>query len=75
MIDAMVFQNISILKEMRMLCLGISDFCSGMKRVETLLEQEKDDNFDSSDALSDQVLSLDINAAGNKSWEIFRWGW
>ena len=60
MTNVVVFQNISILKKMRMFCLGIFDFCLGMKWVETLLEKEKNDNFDSSDALSDQVLSLDI---------------
>ena len=60
MIDAVVFQNISILKKMRMSCLEIFDFCLGMKWVKTLLLKQKKDNFDSSDALSDQVLSLDI---------------
>ena len=53
MIDAVVFQNMSILKKMRMFCLRISAFCLGMK----ILRRK---NFDSSDALSDQVLSLDI---------------
>ena len=57
MIDVVVFQNISILKKMRMLCLEISDFCLEMKRFGN---PEKKDNLDSSDALSNQVLSLDI---------------
>ena len=60
MIDVVVFQNISILKEMRMLCLGISDFCLEIKRIGN---PEKKDNLDSSDALSDQVLSLDTYTA------------
>ena len=60
MMNVVVFQNISILKKMRMFCLRIFDFCLGTKWVETLLLKEKKDNFDSSDALSDQVLSLDI---------------
>ena len=37
--------------------LGDSDFCLEMKRIGN---PEKKDNLDSSDALSDQVLSLDI---------------
>ena len=64
MIYVVVFQNISILKKMWMLCLEISDFCLGMKWVKTLLLKEKKDNFDSSDALSDQVFSLDIVVDG-----------
>ena len=57
MMYVVVFQNISILKKMRMFCLR-------MKWVETLLGKEKNDNFDSSDALSDQVLSLDTVVDG-----------
>ena len=60
MIDVVVFQNISILKMMQMFCLRIPDFCLGMKWVRTLLLKEKKDNFESSDALSDQVVSLDM---------------
>ena len=63
-------------KSMNDICCGISkhihleedvdallgDFwlLSGTKRMETLLLKEKKDILDSSDALSDQVLSLDI---------------
>ena len=36
MIDVVVFQNISILKKMRMFCLRIPDFCLGTKWVEPL---------------------------------------
>ena len=57
MMDVVVFQNISISKKMRMFFLG-------MKWVETLLGKEKNDNFDSSDSLSDQVLSLDTVVDG-----------
>ena len=55
MIDVVVFQNISILKKMWMLYLGISGFCLGTKRMKTLLLEEEKDILDSSDALSDQV--------------------
>ena len=57
MIDVVVFQNISILKKRWMLFLEISDFCLGTKWIGN---PEKKDNLDSSDALSDQVSSLDI---------------
>ena len=43
-------------EEMWMLCLGISGFSLGMKRIGSPKEK---DIPDSSDALSDQVLSLD----------------
>ena len=59
MIDVVVFQNISILKKMQMFCFEISDF---------LFEDadlEKKENFDSSGALSDQVLGLDIVEEGD----------
>ena len=36
MLGVVVFQNISILKKMQMLCLRISDFCLGTERMETL---------------------------------------
>ena len=57
MMDAVVFQNISILREMWTFCLRISDFRLGMGWIGNL---EKEGNFESSDALSDQVSSLDI---------------
>ena len=43
--------------------LGDSGFCLEMKRMKTLPLKEKKDILDSSDALSDQVSSLDIYAA------------
>ena len=59
MIDVVVFQNISILKKMWMLCLGILVSVGDETDEDPALDKKKDIS-DSSDALSDQVLSLDI---------------
>ena len=59
MIDAVVFQDISILKKTRMFCLGILVSAGDETDEDPALDKKKDIP-DSSDALSDQVLSLDI---------------
>ena len=61
MIDVVVFQNISILRKMGISRWRISDFCLGMRRIGNL---EKENNFEFSGALSDQVLSLDTVVDG-----------
>ena len=59
MMYVVVFQNISILKKMRMLCLGILVSAGDETEEDPALDKKKDIS-DSSEALSDQVLSLDI---------------